>query len=587
VTSAGQMAPSRAALSLPPARWEAPPTPDSVVVSRLTEALRLRSEVCALLAVRGHGEPESAKMFLRPLLTQLHDPELLADGPGAADRLVRAVRDGVTMLVHGDYDVDGVCATALLTRYLRGVGARAVPFVPHRLRDGYDFGEAGLRAARDAGARLVVTVDSGTVAYEAVSAARDMGLEVIVIDHHTVGAKAAPADLLVNPQRPDCPYPDKGLCGTGLAFKVCELVGTRLDAPREDLLAMLDLVALASVADLVPLRGENRILVGRGLSRFRDTRIPGLRSLLRTSGVEAAKVTAGQLGFVVAPRLNAAGRIGEAADALQLLLTDDDGEAEVLARRLEEINRARQEEDRRTLNEALDLLTKDFDPHRDYGVVLASEGWHPGVIGIVASRVVERIHRPVVMIALDGASGRGSARSIPGFHLYDALHATRAHLRRFGGHRQAAGMDLDRECIEAFRADFNREARARLREDDLRPVHRPDLELSLEAIDLDLIHWLGYLGPHGIGNPRPTFLVRGVELEGVRTLKDRHLKMSLRSGSTRLDAIGFGLASVHAPDTLGRGRFDALVRLERNEWRGVARPQAHLVALTPTAPAPS
>jgi len=586
VSPAGRMAPSGAALFLPRPRWEAPSTPDPLVVSRLTEALNLRSEVCALLAVRGHGDPESAKAFLRPMLDRLHDPALLADGPEAADRIVRAVREGTTILVHGDYDVDGVCATALLTRYLRSVGARVVPFVPHRLRDGYDFGEAGLRAARDAGARLVVTVDSGTVAHEAVGAAREMGLEVIVVDHHALGTKAAPADLLVNPQRPDCRYPEKGLCGTGLAFKVSELVGRRLDAPRDDLLAMLDLVALATVADLVPLRGENRILVGRGLRRFADSRVPGLRALLRTSGVEAASVTAGRLGFVVAPRLNAAGRIGEASDALRLLMTDDDREAALLAGRLEEINRARQEEDRRTLDEALDLLAKDFDPGHDFGVVLASEGWHPGVIGIVASRVVERIHRPVVMVALDGASGRGSARSIPGFHLYDALHATRGHLRRFGGHRQAAGMDLDRERLEAFRTDFNREARARLGEDDLRPVHRPDLELPLEAIDLDLIHWLGYLGPHGIANPRPIFLVRGVALEQVRTVKDRHLKLSLRSGSARVDAIGFGLAPAHPPDTLGRGPFDALIKLERNEWRGVARPQAHLVGLTPTGSEP-
>ncbi len=582
----GRVAPSRAALSVPRPRWEAPSTADPADVSRLQEALRLPAEVCALLAIRGHAEPESAKAFLRPLLEHLHDPELLADGPGAADRIVRALHDGEVILVHGDYDVDGVCATALLTRFLRRLGGSVVPFVPHRLRDGYDFGEAGLRAALEVGARLVVTVDCGTVADGAVRSAKAAGLDVVVVDHHAVGVEAAPADLLVNPQRPDCPYPEKGLCGTGLAFKVGQLVASRAGGGADELLGMLDLVALATVADLVPLRGENRILVRRGLACFADSRIPGLRALLRTSGVEPGSVTAGQLGFVVAPRVNAAGRIGEAADALRLLLTGDPDEAERLARGLEDINRARQDEDRRTLDEALDLLRRDYDPARDFGVVLAAEGWHPGVIGIVASRVVERIHRPVVMVALDGSSGRGSARSIPGFHLYEALHATRAHLRRFGGHRQAAGMDLDRDRLSAFRIDFNREARARLGEDDLRPVHRPDLELPLGSIDLDLIHWLGYLGPHGIANPRPLFLARGVTLERVRTLKERHLKLSLRSGAAQVDAIGFGLASTHPPDALGQGPYDALIRLERNEWRGVARPQAHVVDLTPSGVAP-
>lgn len=578
---------SRRELIPPRPRWVAPGPPDPERVRVLVAALRLPREVCALLAARGLVDPEAAKAFLRPLLDHLHDAELLADGAAAAGRIAEAIARREVILVHGDYDVDGICATALYTRFLRGVGGRVVPFVPHRIRDGYDFGEAGLTAARDAGASLVLTADCGTVAARPVAAAREAGLDVIVTDHHAVGPEQAPASALVNPQRPDCPYPDKGLCGTGVALKVCELVGRRLGAPREDLFALLDLVALATVADLVPLQGENRVLVRWGLARFRDSRVAGVRALLRASGVDARDVTTGRLGFVVAPRINAAGRIGESADALRLLLTEDEREADGLARALEETNRARQEEDRRTLDEALELLSRDFDPDRDYGVVLAAEGWHPGVIGIVASRVVERIHRPAVLVALDGRAGRGSARSIPGFHLYEALSACREHLRRFGGHRQAAGMDLDRGELEAFRARFNAEARSRLSADDLRPVVRPDLELPLEAVGLDLIHWLEYLGPHGIANPRPLFLARGVTLERPRTLKERHLKVTLRSGSATLDAIGFGLAELHPPDDLGGVRYDVLVKLDRNEWRGVARPQAHIVDLVPSGPLPS
>lgn len=563
-------------------RWEAAGTTDAGAVSALTGALRLPHAVCAVLAGRGYAEPESAKRFLRPLIEHLHDPAGLADGPVAAERIARAVEERETILVHGDYDVDGICATALLTRFLRDLGARVTAFVPHRLRDGYDFSEAGIRAAQDAGAALVVTVDCGTVAAEAVSRARSLGIDVVVTDHHTVGEALPPATAVVNPHRPDCSYPGKELCGTGIAFKIAELVAARLGVDPERVHRFLDLVALATVADLVPLQGENRVLVKFGLRRFAHSCVPGITALLRAAGVDAGTIASGQLGFVVAPRINAAGRIGESADALRLLITDDAQEATALATRMDDINRTRQDEDRRTLDEALELLQRDYDPERDRGVVLASEGWHPGVIGIVASRVVERIHRPTVLVALDGAQGRGSARSIPGFHLYEALRACRAHLGRFGGHRQAAGMDVARDAVPALREAFNAEARARLGPDDLAPVLKVDLELDLAEVDLGLVHWLEYLGPHGIGNARPVFLARGLRLERARVLKEAHLKVRLCSGTVVLDGIGFGLADAHPPEALGSGAWDALLRLERNEWRGVARPQARILDLRPS-----
>ncbi|HSG08232.1 MAG TPA: single-stranded-DNA-specific exonuclease RecJ [Longimicrobiales bacterium] len=551
-------------------------------MEELTEALRLPPALCAVLAVRGFGVVDDAKRFLRPLVDHLHDPADLADGEVAARRIARAVRAGERILVHGDYDVDGICATALFTRFLRNVGADVVPFVPHRLRDGYDFGDAGLKTAQEAGAKLIVTADCGTVAAEPIGRAMAAGLDVVVTDHHTVGPDPSPASALVNPQRPDCAYPEKGLCGTGLVFKVAELVSRELGVGTEELHGLLDLVALATVADLVPLQGENRVLVRHGLTRFARSRVVGLNALLSVARVDPATIHAGQLGFVVAPRINAVGRMGDSADALRLLLTEDHAEAEALARRLDDTNRVRQDEDRRTLDEALELLARDFDPDRDFGVVLASEGWHPGVIGIVASRVVERIHRPTVLIALEGEQGRGSARSVPGFHLYDALSACRGHMGRFGGHRQAAGMDVARDSVAALRKAFNEEASRRLSPEDLRPVLRPDGEVALREIDLELVHWLGYLGPHGIGNARPLFLARGVQIEGARRLKDVHLKASLRDGGATLDAIGFGLAVSHPPESLHAGFFDVLVKLERNEWRGVARPQAQILDLRPS-----
>ena len=573
---------ARRRLRAPDPRWEAPPEIDDAVVDRLTRVLRLPASLCAVLAARGLRDVEDAKRFLRPRLAHLDTPGLLADGPEAAERVARAVRAGETIFVHGDYDVDGICGAALLTRFLRARGARVSAFVPHRLRDGYDFTTAGLDAARAEGADLVVTVDCGTVAHETVAEARTSGIDVVVTDHHTVSDGLPEASAVVNPRRPDCRYPDKDLCGAGLAFRLCQLVAEALGEGEDDLVGLVDLVAVATVADLVPLKGHNRVLTHYGLRRLARTRVPGLRALLEVSDVSPDAVSAGHVGFRLAPRINAAGRVGEAADALRLLLTDDDGEARRLARRLDELNARRREEDRRTLDEALESLEASFDPGTDFGVVLAGRGWHPGVIGIVASRVVERVHRPVVMISLDGDRARGSARSIPGFHLYRALARCSEHFHRFGGHRQAAGMDVRIDAVDAFRAAFNEVAREELEGEDLRPVLRPDADLDLSAADLGLAHWLSYLGPHGIGNPGPLFRARGVRVQGARVVGDGHLKVVLRQGRARIDAIGFGLAERLPPDAIADEPFDALLRVERNEYRGRVSVQARLTDLRPS-----
>jgi len=567
----------------PPAPlWREPARPAQTLVEELAAGTRLPSALCSVLAARDVASVDEAKRFLRPRLEYLHDPSTMADGVRAAERIARAVRAGERIFVHGDYDVDGICATALYTRWLRGLGGHVSPFTPHRLRDGYDFSAAGLAAARDAKATLIVTADCGTLAHSTIRSTRELDIDVIVTDHHTVGAELPEAFAVVNPRRPDCPYPEKGLCGTGIAYKVCQLVGDVLGADRGKLDAYMDLVALATIADLVPLVGENRVLVAYGLRRLAASSLPGVRALLTVSDVAPTDVTAGKVGFVLAPRINAAGRLGDSADALRLLLTEDQGEAGSLAEALDRTNRARQEEDTRTLDEALGQLEESFDADADFGVVLASEGWHPGVIGIVASRVVEAVHRPAVLIALAGDSGRGSARSIPGLHLFEALSDCAQHLRRFGGHRQAAGMDLSRDELPAFRQAFNAAARARLSPEDLRPALRPDVELDLAVVDADLAHWLSYLGPHGIGNPGPMFLTRGVALERPKVVGERHLKVSLAAGGSRLDAIGFGLAERYEPATLASDHFDVLFRLELNEWQGVSRPQAKLVDLRPT-----
>lgn len=559
--------------------WIPPEAPDPASVAALAAALQLPPALCALLVRRGFAGPDEARRFLRPLLEHLHDPEALADGPRAADRVLAAIRAGETILVHGDYDVDGVCAAALLTRALGELGARVVGFVPHRLKDGYDFGAAGLAAARAAGARLIVTADCGILAHAPVAAARAEGIDVIITDHHLPGPQRPDGFAVVDPSRPDCRYPNQALCGTGLAWKLCALVARRAGRPAAALLEHLDLVALATVADLVPLEGENRVLVRYGLRALAATRKPGLRALLRVSGMEGMALEAGKVGFQLAPRINAVGRMGDAGRALALLLTEDPDEADRLALVLDDENRVRQAEDRRTLEQALEMLSGSFEPERDYGVVLAAEGWHPGVIGIAASRVVERIHRPVVMVALDGARGRGSARSIPGFHLHDAIAACASHLDRWGGHAQAAGMDVAAAALPSFRAAFAAEARRRLEGSELRPRLRIDLELPDRRVEPRLLELLQYVGPHGIGNARPVFLLQGAEAFAARPVGKGHLKLKLKKGEVRLDAVGFGLAERWPPEALERRRVDAVVHLQLDDWRGERRVRARILDL--------
>jgi single-stranded-DNA-specific exonuclease len=573
-----------AALPPPPSpEWTFRGDPDPAIVERLERELSLPRPLCALLAARNLTDPEQAKSFLRPRLEDLHPPEAMRDLDRAAARILLAIAAGEIILVHGDYDVDGVCATALLTRWLRHLGGQVVPFVPHRRRDGYDLGEAGIEAARSARATLLITCDSGILAHDAVANAQAAGIEVIVTDHHTPGPTLPPAFAVVNPSRGDCTYPEGTLCGAGVAFKLCQRLGALRGVPPEELWPHLDLLALATVADLVPLVGENRVFVKFGLRYLSHTSKPGLRALLEVAGLTPGRALgAGQVGFVLAPRINAAGRMEHAELALRLLLTEDPEEGRALAGALDAENARRQDEDRATLVDALERLAADFDPERDYGVVLAGEGWHPGVIGIVASRVVERIHRPVVLIALDGERGRGSARSIPSVHLFEALDATREHLLRFGGHRQAAGLDIARAELPAFRAAFNRSVKDQLQGRLPRPQVGGDLALPLARADRELHGFLEHLGPFGMGNPRPVFWARGLRVVGSpRVVGSGHLKLRLGEGERELDAIGFGLAPRVPPGSFGGGAVDVLFQLQENEYRGTRSLQARLVDLRP------
>ncbi len=562
-------------------RWVVAPPPSAAEVAALAERLHLPRALAALLVQRGQGNAEDARTYLRPSLDDLADPGSLAGMAEAVEAISSAVRAGATIMVHGDYDVDGQCGTAVLTRALRAAGADVVPFVPHRLRDGYDFGPAGLAAARAAGASLVVTCDCGITAVETVRDARAAGIGVVLTDHHLPGDVLPPALAIVDPQLPDDVSGLGHLCGTGIAFKLVQALVPALGLPANFPYYLLDMVALATVADVVPLQGENRILVKHGLRLLGESNWPGVRALVDACGLGSREIRAGHLGFILGPRLNAAGRIADAADGLRLLLGDDMDEACALARRLDGLNVERQALDQRILDEVLGQV-EGADLERESGFVLAGDGWHPGVVGIVASRVVERYGRPTFLIAFDGDVGKGSGRSISRFDLHAALLACGDLLERYGGHQMAAGLTIRRQNLDAFRERFGGIARELLAPEDLGPEQRVDLELGLHEVTYELERLCRYLEPCGTGNPSPVFGVRGVRLAGRARVGQGHLKGTLDDGRSRLPAIGFQWAD-RVP-WLTDGLVDAAFRLEVNEWNGKMCLQARLCALGPHDP---
>jgi single-stranded-DNA-specific exonuclease len=552
--------------------------------------LRLPEVLSRLLVRRGLTTADAARSFLRPGPHQIHDASGLAGVDVAVERILRARTAGEVVLVHGDYDVDGICATALLVRAFGMMRIRAVPFVPHRVENGYDLGPAGIAAARSAGARLIVTADCGITAHGAVEAANRAGIDVIVTDHHTPPPSLPAAIAVLNPNRVDCPYPEKSLAGVAVAYKLAQAVAERAKLPPERLAALLDLVAIATIADLAPLTAENRALVRWGTSVLQRTPNPGLRALLQTSGLsERDEINAGQIAFILAPRLNAVGRMGDAMRGVRLLLTDDTDEAKHLATIMEEENRRRRELDEATLVDALRMLDDDFDPSVDRGVVLASPDWHAGVIGIVASRVVERIHRPTVLIALGGTEGKGSARSIRGFHLYQAFAECAEHLIRFGGHRAAAGCSIEPAKLPAFREAFDQAAGRALTDEMLLPTLEIDARIEIGEATLEICRMLKHFGPFGIGNPSPVFATFAARLtEAPRVVGSSHLRLSLASGDDRLAGIGFGMADRVEPWLRAGALVDVAFRLEENRWRdsrGRERPPEVQMRLVDVRPA--
>jgi single-stranded-DNA-specific exonuclease len=561
----------------PPARWLSAPPADAATVVQLAAALSLPPVLCELLVQRGYGDAEAAKRFLRPRLEHISAPETLRGMTDAVDRLTRAIRGGETILVHGDYDVDGMCSCALLTRVLRHLGGSVVPFIPHRITDGYDLTDAGVQAAVAAGARVVLTADCGTSAREPIAALTRLGIDVIISDHHLPGGPLPECVAILNPKQPGCESPDKDFAAVGIAFKLALAVSRALGSSDGFVFALMDLVALATVADLAPLRGENRVFVRYGLKLLTETTNPGLRALIRASGLEGKPLTAGRVGFILAPRLNAVGRLGNAMRGVELLLTDDAGEANEIARELEELNQRRQSLDRTMLDDAMRMVDA-INLDETFGIVLAKEGWHAGVIGIVASRIVEQVSRPVVMVALEGDTGKGSGRSISAFDLHAGLSACHQHLIRFGGHRAAAGITVQTSLVPALQQAFNAVARERLTSDDLVPEQRIDLEVRGSDVTDELEKLLQYFEPHGLGNPTPTLAWRGAQIDGPakRIGSTDGVRTAISSDSGAIAAIAWRLgerAKLLDPSQ----PVDLAFKLERDEYRGANRLQLNIV----------
>ena len=570
-------------------RWSIRAAPPEEVEA-LASSCSIQPLVAHCLVARGVKTPDEAEALLHAPLEALHDPFDMRDMDRAVERLCRAINDGERIAVYGDYDVDGITATALLVTFLRECGVEASYRLSNRFSEGYGMHTTAIDEMVEEGASLIVTIDMGIGNFNEVAYAAERGADTIVTDHHEPPPTLPPAVAVLNPNRPDCPYPYKGLAGVGVAFKLVTALRSALHkegffgTTPPNLKRHVDLFALGTVADVVPLTGENHLLVKHGLDELSATRKAGLHALKQVAGLKGKRVTAGHVGYVLGPRLNAVGRLGDAALGVELLLAQKQDAALKLARRLEQENRRRQSLQETVFEEAR-LLVEEGGPLPP-ALVLASEAWHQGVIGIVANKLAELYWRPTILISVDGDVGKGSGRSIPQFNLYEALSRCSGLLKEFGGHRAAAGCTIASEGIEAFREAFSQTVASMIEPDALEPELLLDAEVPLDIWTTDLIRSLDGLEPFGSGNPSPSFATRDVTIHGEPRWvgKDRtHLKMGVSDGSAQMDVIGFG-ASGRLPeiDLRPGTRIDLAYEAQINRWNDQETVQLKLVSLRPS-----
>ena len=583
-----------------PRKWTLRPV-DEESAEKLSRELNVPPLMGKLLAQRGIHNPGEARKFLDAPLAGLHDPFLMKGMEEAVSHLVERIRNRRPIGVYGDYDVDGISATALMCRFLTQVGVRVPYYIPSRLDEGYGLHRKGLEKLKEAGCDTVVTVDCGISAHAAAKEAEQMGVRLIITDHHRPPDELPPARAILNPRQMGCEYPFQGLSGVGVAFKLITALRRRLHeggfgAPLPNLKQHLDLVALGTVADVVPLRDENHIFVRHGLEILSppevaeggfetlDRRKAGIRALQAAANLKAQMLNVGHVSFTLAPRLNAAGRVGEASFGVELLIADDEGEARSRAEVLEEWNRQRQNLQQEAWEEAVAIMESSGAEARDEAIVLASDKWHPGVVGIVAAKLVEEYHQPSVLVHVKDGVGKGSVRSAMGLHVYEALDRCSELLIQFGGHKGAAGLKVAEEKIDAFRERFQEVIR------EMKKSGADERELVLDArvdfseMDVPLLEQLEGMAPFGEENPRPVFCASRVEVAGSPGVVGRegeHLKLNLRQFREEREAIGFGMgALLKEPERL-TGKLDVAFSPGLNRWRGATRVQLELRAIRP------
>ncbi len=535
--------------------------------SLLLKELNIHPLICKILCRRGVKSFEEAKNFFRPQLNQLHDPWLMKDMDKAIERILLAFNRQEKILVFGDYDVDGTTSVACMYQFLKTIYNHIDFYIPHRYREGYGISKAGIEFAKDNGFTLIISLDCGIKSIDLIQDAKSAGVEFIVCDHHMPDDELPPAVAILNPKQKDCPYPYKELCGCGVGFKLITALAEKLNLPLEKVYHYLDLVAVAIAADIVPITGENRILAFHGLKKANENPNYGIKALCQLSGLQTL-LHIHDLVFIIAPRVNAAGRMDDARKAVQLFIAETIEQAMEYAEMLHIDNTDRKEADSNTTQEALALIAENEQWKNNKSAVLYQPHWHKGVVGIVASRVIEQHYRPTIILTQSGEFASGSARSVPGFNLYEAIHACKEHLLGYGGHFAAAGMTLEIEKIDAFRCKFEEIVSSTIDPDLLVPEIVIDSEISFKDINWAFYNIISQMEPFGPENLRPVFIVKNVVDTGYsKIVKEQHVRFSLRQNSITFTGIGFNMSDCY-PFLLNKQPVDVVFKIDLNEWNG-------------------
>lgn len=559
-------------------RWKLRERSDEKSVKSLADSLNISGVLANLLVARGVTTYHQAKSFFRPALEDLHDPFLMNGMEAASYRVIQAVTSNELICIHGDYDVDGTCSAAIMYLFLKELGARVDIYIPNRLTEGYGISKMGIEAIKSKGTSLIISVDCGITAVEETALAKSLGMDMIICDHHQPGNTIPDAYAVLDPLKPGCEYPFKYLSGAGVAFKLAQAVSDRI-GKRQMPLQYLDLVAIAGAADIVPLVDENRVLVRKGMEQVNSKPRPGIAALIKVAGMEPGNLTAGHVVFTIAPRINAVGRLGDAQRAVDLFTTDDPQEALILAGVLEGENYQRRKIDEITFSNAIEQVENKLNLQEDIAIVLHDENWHPGVIGIVASRLVERYYRPTVMLTTIDGVAKGSARSISGFNIYDALKQCEDVLIQFGGHEAAAGLALELDKIEEFKKRFSKVVKNSVKVEDVAPEINIDSKICLADLTSKFIRILDQFSPFGPGNMRPVFMSENVQVSyNPRIVGGNHLVLSLRqNGCDKLfDSIGFNLASYAPLIDKDKNLIDIVFTVEQTVRDGRTFPQLRI-----------